>query len=177
MRRSPLHNCCATATPHHLKFHKQQSVHVHLAYSSKKGKPKDPLKRIYFSEPGETVKWATEQTVATRCAGGCPPKTQTILNKVSDIDSPRTLWKESRTNDTTQASSCTANSLVLGVTRNHPPAMNLGIVQTLCVIRTPIVFSLSWGHDNTKFQNAIAEQSLCTEQHYCPWCKTFCKLC
>lgn len=38
--------------------------------------------------------------------------------------------------------------------------MNLLIVQTLCVIMTPIVFSLSWEHDNTKFQNGAAEQTL-----------------
>lgn len=58
------------------------------------------------------------------------------------------------------------HSFVLGVTRDRPLAMNLLIVQTFCVIMTPIVFSLSWEHDNMKFQNATAEQSLCTE-HYC----------
>lgn len=39
----------------------------------------------------QTVKWTTEQTASTRCAGGHPPKTQKILNKRSEIDSPRTL--------------------------------------------------------------------------------------
>lgn len=68
------------------------------------------------------------------------------------------------------------HSFVLGVTRNRPLATTLLLVQTLCVIMTPIVFSLLWEHDNTKFQNSTAEQILCTQRCYCTPGKTLCRL-
>lgn len=78
MQRSPLHNCWATATPSTCSFI-NRSVFRCTLYTVVREENQKILSQEFISVNLET------QTVAILHAGGCPPKTQTILNKYQTL--------------------------------------------------------------------------------------------
>lgn len=149
-----------------LAVSKWESVQMHLTYRSRalvEVNQNPPVKGVYFCEPGETGSQMNNRTSCVNTTCRWPPSLNTE-NKRSERLSNNS-WKIIENQSHKSDKFMYFHGFVLGVTRVCPLAMNLLIVQTLCVITTPIVFSLSWEHDNTKFQNAAAEQTLGITAH------------